>query len=297
MNAELRIALSTILMMVGASPLAEAISTSFTENGDWGDLTENAQILSGVGGTDITRITGSLRSPNDFVDMFKFNLDPRSFFAGTSGSNFDTQLFLFNRFGHGVCSTDDTKRKEFTSTLTASGCGIPLNEAGTYFLAISPYDLDPKSSDGLIFLDTPFDPNGVLGTLIPTGPGRAKSVSEWENLGGGFQQGSYEISLDGAFLITRSGGGDGGGGGEEGQGADSGSGGGSGFPEDDITLCEIRGGTTEFCKCLESNPTSFCERKIPEPSTLLLLAVGLSASAFPMPKNGGKRPKKGIRLL
>lgn len=205
-------AISVILV---STPRTEAqVTTKINEgNGDAGDVPRVARTLLGVGGIEITSISGSLNSPTD-IDMFQFNiLGAENFSANISSRGFDdTQLFLFNNLGFGVCANDDARRRVLTSTLTGRACGLNRFSSGIYYLAISGYNLDPISSEGLIFPDPPFDVNGSLGTFSATESGGAKPVFGWTgSVPGDFKGGTYMISLKKAFLITQSGGNGGGG--------------------------------------------------------------------------------------
>jgi len=176
-----------------AAPKAEA--ATITEGSvDEPDRPLTTDLVGAVRGSDLTSIRGSLSSPTD-VDLYSFILLPRSFSASTA-ANFDTQLFLFDSSGRGVCSNDDRAGGRITSSLTAGACGIAPNEAGLYHLAVSAYNVDPVSRSGLIFPDPPFNPNGSLGTFGPTGPGGGALLSGWT--GPVTSGGSYTISLSGA---------------------------------------------------------------------------------------------------
>jgi len=219
-------------------------------------------LIGAVRGSDLNSVRGSLNSPTD-VDLYSFILSPRSFSTTTSGTSIDTQLFLFDSLGVGICSNDDRARGTFTSSLTAGTCGIAPNEAGLYHLAISAYNIDPVSRDGFIFPDPPFDPNGSLGTFGPTGLGGARPLSGWS--GPTTSGGNYTISLRGASLFSTdtSGGNTGGGTPNPPDGI--------GFPPDkDIPFCRDVVGNVE---------TVFCKSVVdaPQPSTLLVLGAGLLA--------------------
>src|SRR4051794_21333794 len=141
-------------------------------------------LVGAVRGSDLTSIRGSLNSPSD-VDLYSFILSPASFSASTN-TTLDTQLFLFDATGFGVCANDDRGRARVTSILSSGACGLTRTAAGLSPLAISAYNVDPFSLGGLIFPDPPFDVNGSLGTSGPTGPGAARPLSSW---GGGVTEG------------------------------------------------------------------------------------------------------------
>ena len=316
------------LMIFVDAPRTGAISitTTWNERGDAGQLPGQSQALVGGGGISVTAISGSLRSPADVVDVYAFSLDPRTFSARLNvfvlgqfldTASFDTQLFLFGG-GRGICGNDDTRRNVFTSTLTASTCGIARNQAGIYHLAISPYNVDPISSGGPIFPDAAFNPDGILGTVRPTESGGAEPVSGWDNLGGGFEQGRYSILLNGALLIAQPSDGDGGPG--SGGGPGGGGPGGDGTPPlcglDEVAVQDgtefrcVKFGDIKVTTCIPSGPFKNCsagdlDAIVPEPTTLLLFgmtAAGLGLARWRQqrrkgqPQEGGSSPSGDCRV-
>jgi len=120
-----------------------------------GDLPATAAVLSGSG--DLSSITGVL-GPND-VDMYKINICDASNFSATTQNTapaIDTQLFLFNADGTGVVMNDDNPAGTggLWSRIDNTTGFIPAT--GTYYLAVSRYDMDPTSGGLEIWADTPF---------------------------------------------------------------------------------------------------------------------------------------------
>lgn len=171
-----------------AHPWDEAIDGG----GDAGELPGTAQTVSGEGPVDVIR--GTL--PVNDVDMFEIEICNAAAFSATTvgGSDFDTQLWLFDRDGRGLAFNDDAL-DTFQSAL--SGQFVPGN--GRYMLAISGYDRDAISADGLaMWADAPFDTE-----RSPDGPGAMGVVGSWSGSGGG---GTYSIRLQGACRVSSGGG-------------------------------------------------------------------------------------------
>jgi len=169
---------------------------SWIEQGDAGDLTNNAQDVMGNG--DISAIVGNLESAS--ADMYRFDIcDPGLFSASSvGGTNIDTQLFLFDSSGLGIVFNDDAPGLfVLQSSLTSTFITSP----GTYYLAISTYDTDPLTEESLpIWNDVPFAVERA-----PDGTGAGGTVAQWE-----FDEfaddGSYTIFLTGVVATGACGG-------------------------------------------------------------------------------------------
>ncbi|MBD2511679.1 filamentous hemagglutinin N-terminal domain-containing protein [Nostoc muscorum FACHB-395] len=159
----------------------------YTEVGDAGELPSTAQTAnSSTSGTVVSSISGTLNNDND-IDLYQLFLSTGQKFTATTvgGTDVDTQLFLFDGNGLGlVMNDDDYKADDETRQST-----LPLGEAftapvsGKYYLGISSYENNPRSSRGAIFEDG-----------SPTGAGAELPVSGWdENLGSA--SGAYTINL------------------------------------------------------------------------------------------------------
>ncbi|HIK16144.1 MAG TPA: DVUA0089 family protein [Leptolyngbyaceae cyanobacterium M33_DOE_097] len=162
------------------------------EIGDAGQLADGtAQNTTNLGaGQFVTQITGNLSDGND-VDVYQIALTGNQAFSAitSSSTGLDSQLFLFNANGTGVYGDDQSGGGGNQAALPA---GNPLTPtaAGTYYLAISGWNVDPSSAGGAIF-----EPGDYL--VGPNGPGGGtQPLSRWEgpvNTSGG----SYTIDLTG----------------------------------------------------------------------------------------------------
>lgn len=178
MNKFLSITALIVILQAGV-----ANASIISESGDAGSSIATSQAL--VGGT--TGITGTLGD----VDMYGFNWSGGTFSAVVSrpaGSFLtDPQLFIFDEDGFGLFFNDDS-----------NGLFSVLNvvlSSGRYFLAISEYDIDPISSAGYIWNDTPFS-----STRAPDGPGASLALTGWQqdssaNQCPSFNDCTYQISI------------------------------------------------------------------------------------------------------
>ncbi|MBI4780811.1 MAG: filamentous hemagglutinin N-terminal domain-containing protein [Oscillatoriophycideae cyanobacterium NC_groundwater_1537_Pr4_S-0.65um_50_18] len=156
----------------------------FTEVSDADQLLNTAQpVNNATDGTGVNAINGNLDNNND-VDLYQLYLTAGVPFRASTvkGPGTDTQLFLFDGNGLGLASNDDSANTRQST--------VPLNEpfipaaSGTYYLGISPYNIDPRSPEGYIF--------GASGDL--DGPGAGLPLSGWNgrNFSG---YGPYTITL------------------------------------------------------------------------------------------------------
>ncbi|MEH2093067.1 two-partner secretion domain-containing protein [Nostoc sp.] len=159
----------------------------YTEVGDAGELPSTAQTAnSSTSGTAVSSISGTLNNDND-IDLYQLFLRNGQKFTATTvgGTEIDTQLFLFDGNGLGLVMNDD----DYNANDETRQSTLPLSEAftapvsGKYYLGISSYENNPRSSQGAIFEDG-----------SPTGAGAELPVSGWdENLGSA--SGAYTINL------------------------------------------------------------------------------------------------------
>jgi filamentous hemagglutinin family protein len=158
----------------------------FTEVNDADQLLGTAQpVNNATDQTGFNAISGTLNNPND-VDLYQLTLRQGVPFRASTvnGSRVDTQLFLFDGRGLGLASNDDDYSAPTQQSTIGSNFFIPP-ASGTYYLGISSYNNNPRSSQGYIFA-------GLLGR--PRGPGAQFPLSEWDsNTGSG--GGSYTITL------------------------------------------------------------------------------------------------------
>lgn len=111
---------------------------TYAEIGDAGQTVGTAQ-GTGLGGTSLTTITGTISSATD-ADLFAIRLTaPATFSATTVGglTTLDTALFLFNSAGVPIYTNDDASGSSLQSTLPGSTSFTASLAAGTYFLGIS----------------------------------------------------------------------------------------------------------------------------------------------------------------
>lgn len=166
--------LMTGVALIGAQA---ALAIPYAEVGDAGQTLATAQALGG----NVTRIDGFLAE--DTADLFQFNWGGGAFSADTrlNGTEFDTQLFLFDSAGRGIRSNDDgfilifyTDDAALERTLTA----------GTYYLGISGFNTEPFGAGGRIFQDNQFGQNTPLNAN--------RTLTGWSGRGEG---GNYRIDL------------------------------------------------------------------------------------------------------
>ncbi|MBD2463440.1 filamentous hemagglutinin N-terminal domain-containing protein [Oscillatoria sp. FACHB-1407] len=154
-----------------------------TEIGDAGQLLDTAQPIDAADGTRFNAIAGNLNYDND-VDLYQLYLRQGvPFQASTvSGTNVDTQLFLFDSRGVGLLTNDDSSNT-LQSALPLDAPIIPA-VSGTYYLGISSQFNAPLSSEGRIFSQLE----------EPNGPGAGLPLSSW-NTSRVNDRGPYVITL------------------------------------------------------------------------------------------------------
>ncbi len=157
--------------------------TTVPEDGDAGDLPGTAQNVTGIDldADGIMEIRGRIGSTAD-ADMYRIEITEPEEFSATSFfdgnvSIEDSQLFLFDAEGRGLCANEDnpdlpnTDPERLYAALPKGSCQIPAR--GTYFLAISTSVRAPLSDAANpaseIFPDAPrqavvppLDPNAVV---------------------------------------------------------------------------------------------------------------------------------------
>ncbi len=138
-----------LIALLASIVMSSANASIIVENGDAGETLTEAQII--IGGIDF--ITGNI--DND-ADLFRFYWSGGGFYADTTGSDFDTQLFLFDELGAGLLGNDDISTNNQDAYLEAGSL-----DAGLYFIGISGFDYDPCYTDpcgiNQIFKDLPLD--------------------------------------------------------------------------------------------------------------------------------------------
>jgi hypothetical protein len=166
------------------------MASTWTEQGDAGDLPGTAQACTGDG--PLTQIVGSLGTGD--VDVYQIHVcDPANFSATTvGGAYFDTRLYLFDSAGNGVSFNDeepgDTSQSVLSSAFVAS--------EGVYYLAISAggkFPVDRLNHN--IWQDEP-----AVAERQPDGEAAGNPLAGWS---GWPQGGDYRISLTGACKVGR----------------------------------------------------------------------------------------------
>jgi len=142
MKRRLYLSIFFLFLLVASS----AFATTYTEVGDVGQTLATAQLLPG--GT--TQVNGSLAGE---ADLYKFYWNGGAFYANSVGGSVDDQLFLFNAAGQGVQGNDDGIAYAGPAYLQLSSL-----TAGYYFIAITAYNLDPYSDEGIMFQSSPYQP-------------------------------------------------------------------------------------------------------------------------------------------
>lgn len=181
-------------VVAGLCPAASAINT-WTEGADAGSLPATATVPTGLNPLDEIRGAVGPASGTDKVDMFKiFIFDPSQFSAIVQGGGADPVLFLFDENGLGLLRNDEGPIGHSPEFPVGSLTGqLP----GIYFLAITPYTVEPFSAGGAIFPTS--GGNGVLDG--PTGPGGGSPITGW-TVGSADDPVNYVITLTGARTVS-----------------------------------------------------------------------------------------------
>jgi hypothetical protein len=133
-----------LVLVMALALFALPAMAQWVETDDAGNLPAIAQIPMGAG--PLATIAGNL-SVGD-VDMYCIMVtDPATFGASTvGGATWDTQLFVFTEAGVGVTMNDDATGLQ--STIGAFNTCMYSVGAGTYYIAISRFNSDPRDAAG-----------------------------------------------------------------------------------------------------------------------------------------------------
>jgi hypothetical protein len=181
-RAALAAALCTLVTAIGASSALAA-----SEVGDTGELPASAQEVGPAG--PLSSIDGRVDGFAD-RDMFKICITGGGTFSASTVGNtgWDTQLWLLNADGKAVYANDDSTPP--WSTLPAGHLLTPM-APGTYYLAITAFNVDPSGDAGALFASSSAGVNG------PARVGGNRPITGW--FGTASQPGgSYRIDLTGA---------------------------------------------------------------------------------------------------
>ena len=182
----------------------------FEEDDDAGSLPATSKKVKGEG--PLLQVVGSLEGANrgqgDYQDMYEILISQPGELrlqVEQVSKGLNAQLFLFDANGLGLLANDDSLQDDVPSInpliLNAStdGTDVSIQEAGTYFLAISGTPSRPRSPEGDIFFFNPQTPFEVSG---PDGQGGGLSITGWGPPVG--DTGDYVISLSGVSFLPPS---------------------------------------------------------------------------------------------
>lgn len=203
--------IAVLVGAVGVSTPALA-GPEWTEMGDAGSTLPTAETPTGMG--PLAGIKGQLNGappprgasdPADFEDVYRIFIQNPQMFSAIIGPNdsgeptFDTQLWLFDRFGDGVLANDDNSvagmngESGFFNTST-DGSGAAVDFPGVYFLAISGAGNNPRNDANVSIFNFTM-PNEVSG---PDGAPVARRLFNWQGVGA---VGEYTIQLTGVGFV------------------------------------------------------------------------------------------------
>ncbi|QQS10264.1 MAG: DVUA0089 family protein [Phycisphaerales bacterium] len=179
--------------VMGLALVAGARGSIWVESSDAGALPSLDQMTIGVGSLD--SIEGMLTDRSD-VDMFRITITNTSLFtAMVTSTSQDTQLYLFTTDGHGVVMNDDDPTGGGSLQSRVDGAYVP--SLGTYLLAITRYNRDPRDSNGRsLWRDTPYNT-----IRQPDGPGKNSVITSWSTTTAG-TGGAYTIAMTGASFAV-----------------------------------------------------------------------------------------------
>ncbi len=171
----------------------------YTENGDTGDVTGTAQIISGSGSAALTKIFGTIGSAGD-TDMYQIQVCDAANFSAASvgGTTIDTVMAMFKADGRGVSFNDDefggtTLQSKITNQFVA-----PAGN-GLYYIAVCGWNHIPASATGNIWINdgTTFP---YRSERAPDGPGAADPITGW-NTSTSTATGAYTLTLTGSCFV------------------------------------------------------------------------------------------------
>jgi hypothetical protein len=209
-----RLALASALATAGLAAGGPVWCEDQHDDGDAGSTTPSAQRTQGSGKVECVEGSTCTAGPAcpDFEDMYLIHIcDPEGFSAATvpegcGSASFNTQLWLFQAapsdvlLAFGRIANDDGPPPPGTlgsRIVPVPDDGSPaLKEPGLYYLAISGFNDDPRSVNGLIFdVDLPTEVSG------PDGPGGDDPLFGWV-FGQTPETGLYRIALTGAAFAN-----------------------------------------------------------------------------------------------
>jgi hypothetical protein len=160
--------LAACLAALSFATVAQA--QTWNETGDAGDFVASAQSTVGTGA--LQTINGNLASPTD-ADLYCVHLTAVPP-AGLPLVQLQCVLIqgpnvrMFDALGNGVFMNETCSGGN--KTILAPNVSLA---AGTYYIAVSYYGVDPQSAGGAIWL------SGLPGQRGPDGPGAAGTLTAW----------------------------------------------------------------------------------------------------------------------
>ncbi len=175
--------LATSLLTFGVAHPALSASI-FSESTDVGDQINTAQVIGNFNSGDV--ISGSLTADLSNADLYKITLTAGTAFTATVNKpTFDTQLFLFDATGKGLTGNDNSDPVNLNALFTYTP-----SVSGTYYLAISGFDFDPKDSAGNFLFSNNSTGNFTLASSAILASWAENTFSDF-----GLDSGSYQITL------------------------------------------------------------------------------------------------------
>ena len=173
-----------------------------------------ASPLAPSSGSTLTRIRGRTSTTSllqaDLVDLYEINItNPANFSASTSGSTFDTAIFLFRKVldnngvpqAQPVVMNDNVSDVATWSQIGGSTGAIVGLGTGIHYIGITktgglPTGCPGEPSFAPLFTYTP----GSKIVVYPSASQASRTLCDWANVGDG---GDYEINITGA-VVSRS---------------------------------------------------------------------------------------------
>lgn len=194
MKKFLPLAVIPVLVTVLSPGQAQAITT-LADNGNAGETLSTATVIP-PGPVLLNAISGTISPTANYANVFQIYLTSSAPFSATTvgGADFDTQLFLFDANGIGISTNDDASGTK-QSTLPSFTPTTPSK----YYLAISPFDYNPVSSQGNIFpVLSDFRAEETVPSIFgPTGTGGSSPLSGFDGAILLSDPQSYSIALTG----------------------------------------------------------------------------------------------------
>lgn len=192
--------LIAVALFAGAS-VGVRPASAVTESGDAGDTLATAQVTGAA-----TTIVGTVSAHGD-VDIYRITIStPTAFSASTLGSGWDTMLGLFDSAGHLVEYNDDSNAAAYNNaSLLPATAGNPYapQTAGTYYVSVSAYDVEPRASVGSSYVDMVGSASwwdSGTSTYVYGPTDTSYVLAEWHDYSG-TPSGAYTLTLTGVGAL------------------------------------------------------------------------------------------------